>query len=176
MRELADASRIERFMRELGKAARSEGRVYLTGGATAVLNGWRESTLDVDIKLIPDSDELLREIPRLKEELSINVELAAPSDFIPVREGWEARSPLIRTEGKLAFHHFDPVAQALSKAERGHEQDRRDIKHLIASGLVDPAEARAQFEAIEPELYRFPAIDPATFRRSVEDLFGSEAS
>ncbi len=42
MRQLADSSRIERFMRELGRAARSEGRVYLTGGATAVLHGWRE--------------------------------------------------------------------------------------------------------------------------------------
>jgi hypothetical protein len=37
--------------------------------------------------------------------------------------------------------------------------------------LVDPAEARAQFEAIEPELYRFPAIDPAKFREAVEELF-----
>jgi len=40
MRELADSSRIERFMRELGRAAREEARVYLTGGATAVLLGW----------------------------------------------------------------------------------------------------------------------------------------
>jgi len=172
MRELANATRIEQFMRELGRAARSEGRVYLTGGATAVLNGWRETTVDVDIKLIPDSDVLLREIPRLKEELDLNVELAAPSDFIPLPPGWEDRSPLIRTEGRLSFHHFDPVAQALSKAERGHQQDREDVKFLIESGLVDPADARAQFERIEPELYRFPAIDPKSFRASVEELFG----
>jgi len=171
MRELADATRIERFMRELGRAARREGRVYLTGGATAVLSGWRESTVDVDMKLIPDNDDLLREIPRLKESLDLNVELAAPSDFIPLPPGWEERSPLIRVEGKLSFHHFDPVAQALSKAERGHAQDRQDIKQLIASGLVDPAEAKAQFETIEPELYRFPAIDPRAFRASVEELF-----
>lgn len=172
MRELADSTRIERFMRELGKAARSEGRVYLTGGATAVLEGWRGTTVDVDIKLMPDSDELLREIPRLKEELNVNIELAAPSDFIPLPRGWEERSPLIRREGKLSFHHFDPVAQALSKVERGHEQDLRDVREMISSGLVDPATALAQFEAIEPELYRFPAIDPASFRKAVESLFG----
>jgi hypothetical protein len=171
MRELADSARIERFMRKLGRAARAEGRVYLTGGATAVLEGWRDTTIDVDIKLIPDRDELLREIPRLKEELNLNVELAAPSDFIPLPGGWEGRSPLIRREGKLAFHHFDPIAQALAKAERGHDQDLHDVKEMIDSGLVDPAEARAQFEAIEPELYRFPAIDPASFRRAVEELF-----
>jgi len=158
-------------MRAFGRAADVEGRVYLTGGSTAVLHGWRDSTIDVDIKLIPDRDELLREIPRLKQELDLNIELASPADFIPVADGWEARSPLIRTEGKLAFHHFDPVAQALSKAERGHDQDRRDIQELIATGLVDPAEARAQFETIEPLLYRFPAIDPASFRAAVEELF-----
>lgn len=172
MRELADAARIERFMRELGRAARSEGRVYLTGGATAVLYGWRESTIDVDVKLIPDSDELLREIPRLKKELDLNIELAAPSDFIPLPPGWEERSPLIRREGKLSFHHFDPVAQALSKAERGHAQDRIDVREMIESGLVDPREAWAQFARIEPELYRFPAIDPDVFRAAATELFG----
>ena len=171
VRELADSARIERFMRELGRSVDVDGRVYLTGGATAVLNGWRESTIDVDIKLIPDRDEILREIPRLKQELDLNIELAAPSDFIPLPRGWEERSPLIRTEGRLSFHHFDPVAQALSKAERGHEQDIRDVREMLESGLVNPAEAMAQFEAIEPELYRFPAIDPASFRKAVEELF-----
>jgi hypothetical protein len=158
-------------MRELGKAVDVEGRVYLTGGATAVLYGWRATTIDVDIKLIPDRDEILREIPRLKEELDLNIELAAPSDFIPLPMGWENRSPLIEKAGKLSFHHFDPVAQALSKAERGHSQDIDDIREMIANGLVDPAKALRQFEAIEPDLYRFPSIDPASFREAVEDLF-----
>lgn len=171
MRELANSARIEQFMHDLGQAVSVDGRVYLTGGATAVLHGWRETTIDVDIKLIPDRDEILREIPRLKESLNLNVELAAPSDFIPLPSGWEDRSPLIRQEGKLFFHHFDPVAQALSKIERGHEQDIHDIKEMIAAGLVNPAEALVQFDAIEPELYRFPAIDPASFRKAVEELF-----
>lgn len=172
MRDLADATHIEQFMRALGRAAKVEGRIYLTGGATAVLNGWRASTIDVDIKVIPDQDELLREIPKLKERLNLNVELAAPSDFIPVPDGWEERSPFIRKVGTISFHHFDPMAQALSKAERGHTQDLLDVKEMIASGLVDPADALEQFDSIEPELYRFPAIDPPSFRRSVEELFG----
>ena len=48
----------------------------------------------------------------------------------------------------------------------------RDVKDMISNGLVDPADARAQFELVEPKLYRFPAIDPASFRKSVEELFG----
>ena len=171
MRALADSTRIEQFMRELGRAVNVDGRVYLTGGATAVLYGWRDTTIDVDIKLIPDRDEILREIPRLKEALNLNIELAAPSDFIPLPKGWEDRSPLIRQEGKLSFHHFDPVAQALSKVERGHDQDIQDVREMISRGLVDPAEAQSQFKSIEANLYRFPSIDPASFRKAVEDLF-----
>jgi hypothetical protein len=45
---------------------------------------------------------------------------------------------------------------------------------MIAAGLVTPAEALSQFEAIESELYRFPAIDPASFRKSVEELFRAQ--
>jgi hypothetical protein len=44
MRELANSDRIKRFMRELGRAVKVEGHVYLTGGATAVLYGWRDTT------------------------------------------------------------------------------------------------------------------------------------
>jgi hypothetical protein len=83
----------------------------------------------------------------------------------------EDRSPLIRREGNLSFHHFDPVAQALSKAERGHAQDIRDLQEMVTTGLVNPEDVRAQFDLIEPELYRLPAIDPASFRAAVDELF-----
>jgi hypothetical protein len=36
--------------------------------------------------------------------------------------------------------------------------------------LVDAATLQAKFERIEPELYRFPAIDAAAFRSRVEAL------
>lgn len=47
-----------------------------------------------------------------------------------------------------------------------------DVREMIERGLVNPAEALVQFEAIEPELYRFPAIDPTSFRKAVHRLFG----
>ena len=103
MRQVADAERIRRFMQEFGAAAEVATRVYFTGGATAVLLGWRTSTIDVDIKMEPDSDAMFRAIPRLKESLQLNVELASPVDFIPVRPGWEDRSPFVAQEGRAAF-------------------------------------------------------------------------
>src|SRR5262249_32820068 len=123
MRELADAERIRRFMGALGLAARDEATCYLAGGATAVLLGWRATTIDVDVCLVPEADELLRAIQRLKDELSVNVELASPADFLPLPAGWEERSLLAGREGSLTFRHVDLYSQALAKLERAHAQD-----------------------------------------------------
>ena len=91
MREVADRDRIHGLMEAFGRAARNDVRVYLVGGATAVLVGWRATTIDVDFVMRPEDDALLRAIPKLKESLEINVELASPLDFIPVPPGWEDR-------------------------------------------------------------------------------------
>ncbi len=175
MRAIADSGRIERFMDALGAAVHSQGRVYLTGGATAVLMGWRAETVDVDIKLVPDSDEVLRAIPRLKEELALNVELASPDLFIPELPGWRERSRFIRQVRRLSFLHYDFYAQALSKLERGHGKDLLDAGHMANEGLVEAQELLRLFTAIEPELYRYPAIDPASFRASVETFVRRES-
>jgi hypothetical protein len=87
MRERLTRERLRAVMRALARVAAVGGRVYIAGGATAVLFGWRESTLDV-----------------------------------------------------------------------------------LVSGVVTPAKLHELFAAIEPELYRYPAIDPARFRRAVETI------
>ncbi len=172
MRQLADAGRIRAFMRSLGDAARADALVYLAGGATAVLLGWRETTIDVDIAaVVPESDELLRTLPRLKDELQVNVELASPADFIPVPDGWEDRSLFIGQQGRLSYYHFDLHAQALAKLERAHAQDLEDVGAMLERGLVVPDRALGFYEEIEPLLYRFPAVDAASFRRRVEQAF-----
>src|SRR3990170_3622189 len=151
MREVADTERIERFMRALGRAADADCACYFTGGATAVLLGWRGSTIDVDIRLVPESDTLLRAIQRIKEELQINVELASPDDFIPVPAGWEGRSVFVTREGRVSFYHFDPYSQALGKLERAHDQDLGDVRAVVERRLVDPSRALAYREEIEPQ-------------------------
>jgi hypothetical protein len=133
-----------------------------------VLAGWRSTTIDVDLKLVPEQDSVLRAIPRLKNELQVNVEFASPSDFIPLPEGWEERSPLAERGKRLTFRHFDPYSQALAKLERDHARDRADVRALITTGLVDPDRLWSYYREIEPELYRFPAIDPAALRARVE--------
>ena len=94
MRVLADAQRLRRFLSELSREAREETAIYLTGGATAVLLGWRDTTVDADILIVPEQDSLYRALPRLKEELQINVEIVSPAHFIPELPGWRERSLL----------------------------------------------------------------------------------
>ena len=176
MRQIADQDRIRSVLRGLADAAHVAGRVYLTGGATAVLLGWRPSTIDVDLKFVPEQDQVLRAIPALEERLQVNIELAAPTDFIPVPPGWEERSVFIADIGQMTFLHFDLYGQALAKLERGHAQDVADVRQMMAGGWVKADRALAYFERIEPELYRFPAVDPPSFRSAVESFFGGEAS
>jgi hypothetical protein len=96
MRRVANRDRVLRFITSLARKARHPARIYLTGGATAVLLGWRASTIDVDILIVPEDDALLRALPELKEEMT------------------------------------------------------------------------RLFEEIVPQLYRYPAIDPPSFRKAVE--------
>ncbi len=158
-------------MRELGREADAPARVYFTGGATAVLFGWRDSTIDVDLEIVPELESVFRAIPGLKDRLQINVELVSPTGFIPVPLGWEERSPFIGREGSIDYHHFDLYAQALAKVERGHDLDRADVVSMVRRELIDPAKALEYFARIEPELYRYPALDPVSFRRAVVEAF-----
>jgi len=168
MRRPVDAARIREFLRALGAEAREETHLYLTGGTTAVLFGWRSTTVDLDIKMVPEHDALYRAIPALKEKLEVNVELASPADFIPELPGWQERSRFIVREGKIDYFHYDFYSQVLSKLQRGHAKDLEDVRKMLELGLVDPRKTIELFDAIEGQLYRFPSIDPASFRRRVE--------
>jgi uncharacterized nucleotidyltransferase DUF6036 len=168
MRRLTDRARLDRFMAALGCAARSEARVYLAGGASAVLLDWRPATIDVDLEIRPERDEVLRAIAQIKEELEINVELESPGQFIPELPGWEERSPFIRREGRLSFHHYDFYAQALAKIERAHARDVQDVRAMHTRGLIETGTLLHLFASIEPDLYRYPAIDARSFRAAVE--------
>jgi hypothetical protein len=169
MRQLTDAARLREFMRLLGRRTKAAGRVYLVGGACAVLHNWRATTVDIDIDLDPALDLLLREITAIKEELQVNVELESPAHFIPELPGWRDRSPFVVREGTLDFHHYDFHAQALAKIERAHARDVEDVREMAARALIEPNRMVAFFDLIEPQMYRYPAIDVVSFRSAVTE-------
>src|SRR6266481_2742430 len=128
MRRKVTVQRLKQFMDALAASARSPGRIYFTGGATALLLGFREQTIDIDIKLDPEPEGAFEAIAALKNRLDVNVELASPDDFIPAATDWRERSRHIASIGRLQFFHYDFGLQALSKVERGHAQDLEDAK------------------------------------------------
>jgi hypothetical protein len=169
-RAAVDDERIRAFVEALARAASGEVTLYLVGGATAVTSGWRATTIDIDFRLEPEDDGAMRSLPRLKDDLSINVELASPLDFLPELPGWRDRSPFVLRVGSLTVRQFDLYAQALAKLERGFAQDLADVDAMVSRGLVLPGELLRLFEAIVDELYRFPAVDADHLRSMVEDL------
>ena len=157
-------------MKSIGRGEKKAVRVYFVGGATAVLLGWRETTIDIDLKIVPESDDVLRKLPQLKEELQLNIELASPDDFVPALPGWEERSMYIAREGGIEFFHYDFYGQALAKIERGHTTDLQDVREMIDRGLIDPPRLLELFSRVEDKLYKYPAIDARSLKLAVERI------
>jgi hypothetical protein len=138
--------------------------IYVTGGATALLEGWRDATVDLDLKLDPEPEGAFAAIARLKEELAVNVELASPDQFLPELPDWRERSPLVGRFGQVEVRHYDLRAQALAKLARGFERDTRDVRAMLERGLVVCAALEAAFEQMEPRLERFPRVSGSELR------------
>src|SRR5437016_5854900 len=158
MRRKVTVATLKQFMQELAAAARSPGKVYFTGGATALLLGFREQTIDIDLKLDPEPKGAFEAIAALKDRLNLNVELASPDDFIPPAADWRERSRHIASIGQVQYFHYDFSLQALAKLERGHAQDLEDVASLIRGGYVTAEELKSRFAQIEPGLLRYPAV------------------
>ncbi len=172
MREPVDKERIEAFMAAIGSRVHGSGRIYLTGGATALLHGWRLSTIDIDVKPDPEPEGFFEAVAELKESLSMNVELASPDQFLPELPGWRSRSRFIDRFGSVDFYHYDLYSQALSKIERGHDRDRHDVVAMVDRDLIDQTRLWDLFVEIAPDLVRFPSIDGATLRMNVGEFCG----
>jgi hypothetical protein len=167
VRATAERERIERLLVALGRRVRGEHTLYLAGGSSAVIEGWRQSTIDVDLRPEPDSDELLRALSALKDELDVNVETASPLDFLPPLAGWREHSPYVASYGSVHVRHMDFRLQALAKLERASEQDLEDVSAMLHRGLVTTEQLIASLAEMEPSFYRFPALDGAGFTRRV---------
>lgn len=170
MRSNVDPYKIEQLMKALGREARGSGCIYFTGGASALLIGWRSSTVDIDIRLDPEPPGIFQAIAKLKQELDINIELASPQDFLPPLPGWRDRSVFIGQQGGISFYHYDFTAQALAKLSRGYNRDLDDVRAMYEQKLFSLEKLLDCFNRIESELIRFPALDPDLLRNRIEQF------
>ena len=152
MHAIIDTQKLERLMQLLGREAQGSGCIYFTGGASALLIGWRNSTIDVDIRLDPEPPGIFQAIAKLKQELN----------------RWRDRSVFIGKRGQISFYHYDFTAQALAKLSRGFNRDIKDVEAMYKQKLFSLNDLRNCFEAITPELIRFPSLNPDILKSRIE--------
>lgn len=166
MRAPADRERIERFLTALGSTVHQPGRLYLVGGTTMVYEGFRATTMVIDVFVEADNPgPILSTIRELKDRLDVNVEFASPRDFIPLPVGWRERGVFIGRYGQIDVFHFDLMSMALSKIERGTERDCQDVLALVRSGRIDPDALDTAFAEVLPRVATegLGSMDPAVF-------------
>ena len=167
MRPNVDKSQIENFLKNLGRAFRKQGRLYLVGGAALIHLGVRRgSTQDIDIEIrSANEDEMSESIRRLKDTMKVNVEFASPSDFIPIPSQWETNAKYVGRYGSIDVFYFDFYSIALSKIERGSTNDVNDVKLLIQHGIITLQELDNAYNEVFPRVGKRPynRLDPQKF-------------
>jgi len=96
----------------------------LVGGSALVLLGSLRSTEDVDF--IGDDihpNDLHSHIIQIAKELKIQVEPVPLERFVPLPKGYQNRIIPIGQFGNLSVSVADPYSIALSKVDRGLEED-----------------------------------------------------
>jgi hypothetical protein len=172
VRSETDKAKLQSLLSALGSAVKSKGTAYLSGGGCAVIYGWRETTIDVDLHFDPEPVFLFEAIRDLKQQLDMNIELAWPMHFIPAPAGWRERCIFIGQYGHLTYYHCDFYAQALAKIERHHSHDAKDVQAMLNLGLVEKSRLWQAFDSIVPGLLRFPALNEERFRDKMRTALG----
>lgn len=158
MRDNSDIEQINKFIAKIGELVNIPMNVYFSGGATAVMFGIRETTIDVDIRFEPDEMQMYKAIQVLKEKLNMNIELASPLDFIPALPQWKERSIFISSDDKVNFFHCDLYSQIISKVQRGWKRDLSDARGFMKNN-VDKKLLKELFNSVKPDFIKFPAVD-----------------
>lgn len=165
---------MKELMRELARTAPAgeSFRVYLVGGSTAVLAGWRAATVDADLSA--DDEAVFRDVQGIKERLRLNIEFARPEHFVPPLVGSAERHVFVERVRDVEFYHYDPYAQLLSKVVRGFRKDLLDAERFVASRMVDPARFRELVEGIPDAAYaRYPSLSRAAVEDAVDAFFST---
>lgn len=171
MRDKLTRESLRALMHELSRSAGKDGdyRVYLVGGATAVLEGWRASSVDADLHA--SRDDIFRDVQAIKERLHLNIELFRPEHFVPPLDGSADRHAFIETMGRVSFYHYDPYAQLFSKIVRGFDRDLADARSFVKSRMVDIEQFRELVRAIPDEAWsKYPRHSPSAVRQAVEEF------
>ena len=167
MRPNVDRQTIERFLTELGRHFRQQGRLYLVGGAALIHSGVRpgSSATTEDIDLEVASGDMYQTINQLKQQLNINVEFASPGDFIPLPRNWQNLSRYVGRYGSIDVFYFDFYSIALSKIDRGNTRDLQDVALLLQQQVITLSELDRAAQEVAGQMGKgnYKRLDPNAF-------------
>jgi hypothetical protein len=153
LRPAVSRERIDAFLSRLAQDFRQPARLYLVGGTSLVFERFRPQTLDVDITIEVSADrhgELIQVLRKIKDTLGINIEEVSPADFIPLPAGFKNRHEFIGRFGQIDVFHFDWYSTALSKIERGRQQDLEDVVAALQHHRLVWSRLESMFQEILP--------------------------
>ena len=154
-------------MRAFSDKLKTQTIVYFSGGVTAVLHDLRSSTIDIDMIFEPDTHAGYQAIHDLKEDLNMNLEIAAPHHFIPEIPQWRERRLLIEQHRAVAFYHYDLHSQIIAKIQRGYDQDLADARGLLTL-IREPEVLIELLTSIREDFIRFPTLEFDALKTKVE--------
>lgn len=129
-----DYIELKNALNQIGECLPPSSQLTLIGGSAMLLLGNSRWTMDIDFfgdDVNPN--ELHRQILQIARELKIQMEAVPLDRFIPLPEGSEQRAIAVSQFGNLSVYVADPYSIALSKVDRGLDNDFEDIIFLIQS-------------------------------------------
>ena len=153
LRQEVNRERISLLLREVGQRYHQPAQLHLAGGTSLVFEGYRERTLDVDLTLEVSAEgysQLVQALQEIMLALDMNIEEASPGDLIPLPAGYADRHEFIGCYGQVDVFHFDWYSNALSKIERGRQQDLADVVTMLQHGRIEWDRLASMFQEILP--------------------------
>jgi len=134
----------------------------------------RQSTSDIDYTAITEdeqaADELEQAVRSLKNDLDVNVEPAAPHDFLPVPAWARERGRFVGQYGPVAVYYYHLPSLVLAKVARGYEQDLDDAEKLIRAAGVTWQEIEQTWREMRASPRGWLRYEPEEVERRLEQL------
>lgn len=93
-------------------------------------------------------------LPKLKDDLRMNLDVASPANFIPELPAWRDRSLFIARHGRIDFHHTISTARRSPGFFAITSAMERELLGMLDARLNEPARLRELSESIKPQLIR----------------------
>ena len=165
---LMHKARIEAFLTAVGKHCQPASTLFLLGGGALEMLGGARPTVDLDYvgnDLQPDNLQQL--MMQIANEMQIELEAVPIAEFVPVPANAQKRAVLVGEFGNLTVYIFDPYTIALSKLDRGFDNDIEDVLFLVRNQLITVEQLAMFVETAVSQANRFD-LDATAMRRHLE--------